>query len=258
MPPGFENIEATLQLWLIAMIRPGAALFAAPMFGARNVPIQLRLVLALAVGISGVSTSAMAFPTDTLVSLFGLLLVISEILVGLAIGFVLQIGFASALLAGEAISNVSGLSFAAMSDPSTGVMSTTISQYLSMLTLVLFLSMNGHLALMQIIADSYRALPPGQAWLSFSAIGGIVQFGGLMFSAGLIIALPVGFVLLLVQIIMGLVARSAPALNLFAVGLPATILAAVVLLAMATPAMADAISQVINQSLDQARLIAGG
>lgn len=258
MPPGFENIEATLQLWLIAMIRPGAALFAAPMFGARNVPVQLRLVLALAVGISGVSASAMAFPTETLVSWFGFLLVVSEILVGLAIGFVLQIGFASALLAGEAISNVSGLSFAAMANPSTGVMSTAISQYLSMLTLVLFLSMNGHLALMQIIADSYRALPPGQAWLSFSAIGGIVQFGGLMFSAGLIIALPVGFVLLLVQIIMGLVARSAPALNLFAVGLPATILAAVVLLAMATPAMADAIVQIINQSLDQARLIAGG
>lgn len=258
MPPGFENIEATLQLWLIAMIRPGAALFAAPMFGARNVPIQLRLVLALAVGISGVSASAMTFPVESLVSWFGFLIVVSEILVGLAIGFVLQIGFASALLAGEAISNVSGLSFAAMADPSTGTMSTTISQYLSMLTLILFLAMNGHLALMQIIAESYRALPPGQAWLSFSAIGGIVEFGGLMFSAGLIIALPVGFVLLLVQIIMGLVARSAPALNLFAVGLPATILAAVVLLAMATPAMADAISQVITQSLDQARLVAGG
>src|SRR3546814_4277897 len=81
------------------------------------------------------------------------------------------------------------------------------------------------------------------AFPSFDAIGGILRFGSLMFAAGLTIALPVGFVLILVQMIMGVIGRSAPAMNLFAVGLPATLLAGVVLLGMATPVMAEKIGR---------------
>ena len=79
-----------------------------------------------------------------------------------------------------------------------------------------------------------------------------------MFAAGLTIALPVGFVLILVQIIMGVIGRSAPALNLFAVGIPATLLAGVVLLGVATPVMAEGLAQILSDALDAARMVAGG
>jgi flagellar biosynthetic protein FliR len=78
-----------------------------------------------------------------------------------------------------------------------------------------------------------------------------------MFAAGLTIAMPVGFVLILVQLIMGVIGRSAPALNLFAVGIPATLLAGIVLLGVATPAMAEAIARILSDALDGARMIAG-
>src|SRR3546814_17169063 len=78
-----------------------------------------------------------------------------------------------------------------------------------------------------------------------------------MFAAGLTIAMPVGFVLILVQIIMGVIGRSSPALNLFAVGIPATLLAGIVLLGIATPAMAEAIAHILSDALDAARMIAG-
>src|SRR3546814_8225350 len=100
--------------------------------------------------------------------------------------------------------------------------SSAIGQFLSMLATALFLAADGHLVLIDILVDSYSALPPGGAFPSFAAIGGILRFGSLMFAAGLTIALPVGFVLILVQMIMGVIGRSAPAMNLFAVGLPAT------------------------------------
>lgn len=245
----FGNVEQQLFIWLLAMIRPGAAFLAAPVFGAANVPVQLRLVLALAVGIPAAAVSGMALPADGIFSFDGFLFIGAEVLAGLAIGFALQIGFAAALLAGEVISNTMGLGFAAMADPVGGQMSPAIGQFLSMLGIFLFLAMDGHLALVSIIVESYKLLPPGNAWLSFEALGSIVRFGGLIFAAGLSIALPVGFAMVLVQIVMGVIARSTPTLNLFAVGLPATLLAGIVLLAVAMPAMADSLQNVIEHSL---------
>jgi flagellar biosynthetic protein FliR len=145
-----------------------------------------------------------------------------------------------------------------LADPASGQASPAVGQFLSMLAMFLFLAADGHLALVAIIAESYQALPPGQSWISYSAIGGIAKFGGLAFSAGLSIALPVGFALILVQIIMAMIARSAPTLNLFAVGMPAALLAGVILLGMATPVMADTISHTIHMVLDQAQLLGGG
>lgn len=258
IPAGLENVEEQLLVWMVAMIRPGAAFLAAPMFGAGSVPVQLRLVLALAVGVPSAAAANMALPASGLVSISGFFMILAEIVLGLAMGFVIQIAFAAALVAGEAISNAMGLGFASMADPSTGASSPAVGQFLSMLAMFLFLAADGHLALIASIAESYRALPPGSAWLSFTHIGGIIRFGSLAFAAGLSIALPVGFALVLVQIIMAMIARSAPTLNLFAVGMPAALLAGIFLLGMATPVMADTISHTIRLALDQAQMIGSG
>lgn len=258
IPDGFQNVEGQLLIWMVAMLRPGAAFLAAPMFGANAVPVQLRLVLALAVGIPSAAMVNMTLPAAGVISLPGFFMIVSEVMAGLAMGFVIQIAFAAALVAGEAISNAMGLGFASMADPASGQSSPAIGQFLSMLTMFLFLAADGHLALIATIAESYRALPPGEAWLSFSAIGGIVKFGSLAFSAGLSIALPVGFALVLVQLIMAMIARSAPTLNLFAVGMPAALLAGILLMGVSLPVMADMLSNALRLALDQAQIIGGG
>ncbi len=195
---------------------------------------------------------------DGLATIEGFLLVAGEVMVGLALGFAVQIGFSAALVAGETIGNAMGLGFASMMDPSSGQANPAIGQLLSILATFLFLSMGGHLALAATIVESYRALPPGAAWMSAESIMGLVLFGGVIFAAGLSIALPVGSALILVQIVMGVLARSAPALNLFSVGLPATLLAGLVLLAMATPVMGEGIATAIQQGLEQSRILALG
>lgn len=258
MPPGFAGVEEQLWLWMVAMVRPGAAFLVAPIFGAPFVPVQLRLIVALAIGIPALSASNFALPMDGLATIEGFLLVAGEVMVGLALGFAVQIGFSAALVAGETIGNAMGLGFASMMDPSSGQANPAIGQLLSILATFLFLSMGGHLALAATIVESYRALPPGAAWMSAESIMGLVLFGGVIFAAGLSIALPVGSALILVQIVMGVLARSAPALNLFSVGLPATLLAGLVLLAMATPVMGEGIATAIQQGLEQSRILALG
>jgi flagellar biosynthesis protein FliR len=258
LPHGFAGVEAQLWLWLLAMIRPGAAFLAAPVFGSASVPVQLRLIVALAVGMAGLQVVPFAVPPDGVVSVAGIAFATGEVLAGLALGFAVQMGFSAALLAGEVVGNVMGLGFAAMVDPVNGNSTNALGQLLSILATFLFLAIGGHLTLAAIVIDSYKTLPPGQAWLSQNALHGITLFGGDLFAAGLAIALPVGFALTLVQIVMGVLARSAPALNLFAVGLPATLLAGMILLAMAAPGMGEGITASIVRGLALARTLANG
>lgn len=258
IPAGFAGVEEQLWLWLFAMIRPGAAFLAAPIFGATFVPIQVRLILALAIGIPALGFTDVTLPEGGLATIDGFLMVAGEVSAGLAIGFAVQIGFSAALIAGELIGNAMGLGFAAMVDPATGQRNPALAQFLSILGTFLFLSIGGHLALATIIAESYRALPPGDAWITAESIRGLVYFGSVLFAAGLSIALPVGFAIVLVQIIMGMLSRTAPALNLFAVGFPAALLAGMVLLAIASPVIGEGIIVAIQAGLDESRRIALG
>jgi flagellar biosynthesis protein FliR len=255
IPAALTGVEHQLVLWLLFAIRPGAALLAAPVFGAPGVPVQLRLIVALAIGVPAIANAPNLIGVEDLLSINGLLLLISETLLGLAMGFAVQIAFASALLGGEAISNPMGLGFASMNDPLGGQSSPAIGQFLSMLATALFLSLGGHLVLVGLVVESFDILPPGQAWLSFRAINGLVQFGGLIFAAGLAIALPVGFATLMVQIVMAFIARATPSLNLFAVGVPATLLGGVLLLGATTPIMGDALAAAIRAGLEQAETL---
>lgn len=257
IPPELSGIETQLLIWFVAMIRPGAALLAAPVFGSTAVPLQVRIILSLAVGIPSATVASVALPAAGILSVPGLLMILGEVVLGLSLGFALQIGFAAALIAGEAIGNAMGLGFASMQDPMSGHSSTAVGQLLNMLGTALFLSTGGHLVLIDIIVTSFRSMPPGASWLTMEAIRGLVDFGGLMFAAGLSVALPVAFALIMVQIVMGTITRSAPALNLFAVGIPATVLAGIVLLAAATPVMAAALEHAMRLALEQAQHLAG-
>lgn len=256
--PGFADVEAQMWLWMMAMIRPGAAMVVTPIFGAANVPIQVRIILAFMIGMVATNSASFDLPTDTAISLSNMIFVLGEVLVGVAIGFSLQLGYSSVVIAGETISNAMGLGFASMSDPQTGQSTPVIGQFLTILATLLLLAIDGHLMLLAVIVKSYSALPPGYAFLGAELAWGIVQFGGTLFSMGLLIALPVGGALILIQLIMGFLARTAPAMNLFAVGIPVTISAGLVLLAITAPIMADTVIRSLTMGLEQATLIAGG
>jgi flagellar biosynthesis protein FliR len=245
-----------LPALMLASVRPGAAFLAAPVFGAPQVPVLLRFVLAVAVGVPGSLMATVILPAEGLASFAGFLLIAGEILIGLALGFALQIGFAATSIAGETIGNAMGLGFAATVDPLSGTGTPAVGQVLTILATLLFLSMDGHLAFITIILESYRALPVGGGLLSGEAIYSIVRMGGAMFAASVVLALPVVTGIILIQLVMALLARSAPALNLFAVGLPAALLGGLILFAFAMPVLGQAINRTLVATLeDSARIV---
>ena len=256
--PGFAGVETQLWVWLIAMIRPGAAFIAAPVFGAPAVPLQLRLILALALGLAALNSVTIQLPPDGVASFQGVLMVAGEVLAGLAMGFAVQIGYAAAFVAGETIGNAMGLNFAAMVDPSSGQGTQVLGQFLSILATFLLLGMDGHLLLASFVVQSYVAIPPSSGILDNDTIWRLIEFGGSLLGMGVTVALPVGFALVLVQIVMGMLSRAAPSLNLFAVGMPMAMMAGLILLAIAAPIMAEGMTAAFKAGLTQAGHIAEG
>jgi flagellar biosynthetic protein FliR len=242
------SIEPQLWALVFVMVRIGAAFIAAPVFGAVSVPVTVRVTLSAAIAFLVIAAHPIVPPAQVF-SAATVLAIAAEALVGLAIGFVLQIAFAAPMLASEVIGISMGIGFANAIDPQNGRSSPALGQFFSIMLTLLFLSVNGHLVLVEMIVKSYDVLPVGAAWLSADKLKGIAFFGGYTFLAGLLLALPVGFLLLCLNLVVGMLSRSAPALNLFAVGLPASLAAGVIALAIAFPAMGDYMLVIIREAL---------
>ena len=238
------------QLWalLFVMVRVGAAFVGAPVFGAVQIPLPVRVSLSGAIGVLVLAVHPVTPPPE-IFAVATILSVLAEMLVGLALGVVLQIAFAAPMVASEVIGTSMGLGFASSIDPQAGVTTPALGQFFSVLTTLLFLSVDGHLVLVDMLVRSYAVLPPGAAWLGVGQIKGIALFGGYAFLAGLLLALPVGFLLLCLNMVVGMMARAAPSLNLFSVGLPASLAMGVVALAMAFPAMGDFMLVIVREGL---------
>src|SRR5690606_2161970 len=131
------------------------AFIAAPVFGAVSVPLNVRVVLTGAIGVLSMNAVPIQAPGEIFM-LTTFLAVAAEALVGLALGFVLQIAFAAPLVASEVIGTSMGLSFASAVNPQTGQSTPALGQFLSILLTLLFLAIDGHLVLVELVVRSYE------------------------------------------------------------------------------------------------------
>jgi flagellar biosynthesis protein FliR len=187
----------------------------------------------------------------------GLLVLAGEALIGLALGFVLQLAFAAPTLAAEVIGGAMGMSIASTVDPHSGSHSPALGQYYAVVLTLVFFALGGHLQWIALVVESYRAFPPGETWLGAAGAAGIATFAAQMFATAVAIALPVTLVLLVVQVVTGVLSRSAPALNLFALGLPAGILAGLAALIASAPLVTDRLGELSAQAIAATAAIAG-
>ncbi|UYV16748.1 flagellar biosynthetic protein FliR [Porphyrobacter sp. ULC335] len=254
---GFGSIEAQLWQIMFLSIRCGAALMAAPMIGGTAVPPQLRILLSLVLGYF-IAAWVPLPPAPAMMSIAAVLAVLQEVAVGLMLGFVLQLAFAIPLIAAEQISGTMGLAIATSIDPASGAQSGALGTFFGLVLSLLFYATGAHLLWFELLIESYRLLPAGSfafgAWRAQS----VVMFMGYGLATAAAIALPVVLVLLLVQIVTGLIARSAPSLNLFALGLPAGVLAGIAAMIIALPVMVGQMRGVIEATLEQSSALIAG
>jgi flagellar biosynthetic protein FliR len=176
-------------------------------------------------------------------------LLVQQLLVGLAIGLGLQLIFAAFELAGSLLGLQMGLSFASFIDPQNSHETPLIASFLNLMATLVFLAINGHLMMIAGIAESFRVIPVGGAGVSAASLMGLVGLGSEMFRVGLHLALPVLATMLILNLALGVLARAAPQLNIFAVGFPSTIIIGLTAFVLIMPLVAPFLEASLQRGL---------
>ena len=240
--PGIDlNLLMNFLLdFFLVSLRLGALLVSSPIFGARSVPVRVRVLLTFV--ISAAYYGSVSVPNFENLPFLALIRVMGvEVAIGLTGGIVLSILFASVALAGEKIAASGGLGFAAKVDPNSGGQTPVVSQFLTLFLLTMFLSANGHLRLIEGLRQSFDIIPMGQPVSLMAMSQFVIDIGGEMFYLGALLMLPVVSILLLVNVTIGVVTRSAQALNFFSFGFPLTMMALFIVIYIYTKPLGFAI-----------------
>ena len=217
------EVSHWISRYLYPFARISGMLMVMPLIGSRMIPMQIRLLLVVAITLVIVPVLPPLPHVDAL-SVASLIIILQQLLIGIALGFVVELVTQVFVLAGQLIAMQTGLGIATTVDPSQGASVVVISQWLLFLISLIFLSLNGHLVLIEILADSFRTLPVGFTGMDAEAFGLIVSWSGWMFAAAVVISLPAMTALLIVNLAFGVMTRAAPQLNIFALGFPVTMI----------------------------------
>lgn len=249
-----------LESWVAQLfwpfVRIGACLMIAPAFAAIAVPARIRVVLAASIAL--VLAPLVPAPQGiTPFSAQGLVITAQQLVIGAALGFALQIIFDAVSMGGQLLANSMGLSFAFNIDPMHGAESPVLGELYSILVLLTFLALDGHLRVIEVLADGFRTLPLGTDGLGTDGLWRLVDWGAQIFAGALAIALPGVAALTIVNLAFGVVSRAAPALNLFAVGFPVSLVCGLLIVFASLPMLQSSFVRMIADAFALARRLAG-
>lgn len=237
-------------------VRIGAMLLAAPLFAARFIPRRVRVLLGFTLAIALLPILP-PMPVVEPFSSAGMLILIQQVIIGIAMGTILQMVFDAVVIGGQTIAMSMGLGFAFMVDPQRGVSVPVLSQMYLILATLLFLALNGHLLIISLLAESFTVLPVGEP-LAPGGLWTVVAFASRMFAGAMLIALPAVVAILVVNMSFGVMSRAAPTLNLFAVGFPVTMLFGFIIVMLTIPALGPVFNALIADATDAVGIALSG
>ena len=240
-----------LGAWLAALAWPMARVLAlvasAPVTGNPSLPATVKIGLSIALTIL-IAPLIPGPPDVSPASSDGLLILAQQVMIGLAIGLAMQVVFHAAEMAGELIGLQMGLGFATLYDASVPGFIPIIGQYLGIIIGLALLAIDGHLLMLSALVESFRVLPLAPQ-TSASGLRSLAAWGGSIFAYGLILSLPLLAALLITNVALGVLTRAAPALNIFAVGFPLTLLIGMLAMILSLPYFAPTFERMFMDGL---------
>jgi flagellar biosynthetic protein FliR len=240
-----EQILSALALFIWPFIRISSMFISIPVFSVRSLPAKVRVMAAFLITLVVIPVIP-DIPDIAIFSYQGLMVTVQQIIIGLATGFVLQMVFAVMLVGGQSTAYSMGLGFASMVDPATGIQVPVIAQVFVVSSSLMFLSVNGHLLLIEMLIESFTTLPIAVVGLSLDDLWSIIAWSSQIFVGGVLLAIPVMAALLFVNISFGVAARAAPQLQIFGVGFPITIMLGMVLIWVSISSGLNVFSEVLT------------
>ena len=229
------------------MIRISAFLLAAPFFSIRAVSVRIRVLLAFV--LTWMIYPLSEWPVLDPTSAEGLKAIFAQVFIGVLMGLLLQIVNAALIIGGQAVSASMGLSMANMVDPSMGNV-PVIAQFFVICSTLIFLGLGGHVLVISLLLESFMLVPIGSVIELQQLLELTIEWSAMMFLGAILIGLPLMASLLFINIGLGIITRAAPALNIFAVGFPAMILAGIVLLSLSMTSIGYRIQWLWQESFE--------
>lgn len=245
--------EAQLMAWITPVLWPFLRVLAvftsAPIFSSRAFPVRARIALALLIALAS-QASLPAMPVTDLSGPDVLGLVVQQVGIGLAIGFVVRLVFAAFEFAGEVVGFQMGLNFAAFFDPSLNSQSSAVARFFGYMASLLFVVLNGHLMVLMAVNRSFEAFPVTQNFLEALSLMKLYTLGGELFASGLWIALPMIAMLMFTNLALGIVSRVAPQMNIYAIGFPITLSVGLIGMAATLPLLDRPFVALLERAID--------
>lgn len=243
-----QFINLALALWY-PFVRILAFFQFCPVFDSKALSVRLRILLALSLAV--LLTPLIHSPVPQgLLTMSTIVLTGEQILWGFLFGLLLQFIFQALQIAGQILSFNMGMSMAVMNDPNSGASTTVLSEFVYIYAAILFFAMDGHLLLVSILLKSFTYWPPGSA-ITAQTLRSVSLALGWTFASATLLALPTTFIMLVVQGGFGLLNRVSPALNLYSLGFPITMLMGMVCFAALLYALPDHFLHLANFVLGQ-------
>jgi flagellar biosynthetic protein FliR len=245
--------EAQLMAWLTPILWPFLRILAvftsAPIFSSKAFPVRARIGLALLIALAA-QASLPAQPVISLTEAQVWGVVAQQIGVGLAIGFVVRLVFASFELAGEVVGFQMGLNFASFFDPTMNAQSSATARFFGYMASLMFVVLNGHLMVLMAVIKSFEAFPVNQNFLQALSLMKLYSLGAELFASGLWIALPMIGMLMFANLALGIVSRVAPQMNIFSIGFPITLTVGLVGMAATLPMLDSPFQALMERAVD--------
>lgn len=250
----FSSTELLSQIGTLVwpLLRISSIVISMPLFGSRLLPKRLKVLFAVALTLA-IAPHIPPIEHVEMFSINGGLVAMQQVFIGLAMGFALQLVFSVFVLGGQVVALTMGLGFASLNDPITGVSVPTVSQFYTIFVTLLFLSMNGHLIMIEVMAKSFVDLPVAQSGLTTEAIWKLLSWTKYIFSGAVLMALPAMASLLLVNIGFGVMTRAAPQLNIFAIGFPVIMTIGFVILMLSLPSTIPLFENLLDSNYELMR-----
>ncbi len=232
----FDMFLNNLELFLLIFVRMTGLFVTAPIFGRRNIPVYFKVGFAFMAALLMANVIEVGHVVDTSNFMIYALYIIKEFLVGVVIGFIAYAVFTSIYIAGQIIDMQIGFGMVNVLDPLSNIQVPITANLYFMLAMIIFLVTNGHHMLIRALYQSFDILPLGSAVIKSDLVDNIVVVFKDMFSVGFKIAAPIVAAVIVTDVVLGIISKTIPQMNVFVLGMPLKILIGLIIIFITVPA----------------------
>ena len=246
---------AQFQAIFLAYALPAARILSfvavSPIWGTGGAPMLIRLMLGLALSFV-IAPVLPAIQHEVALNTWAMLdMLAAQTFIGIAMGLSMRLIFSAVDIAGEYIGYQMGLGFATFYDPVEAAQTPVMAEFMTLVSILLFLAINGHYLYIEALVKSFHYMPVDfLSAIASKSVSHIAHLGALMFSFGLLLALPIVATILMINTTLAILTRAAPQLNIFALGFPMTLLGGFVLLGIGLTYMQPMMTYIFERALE--------